>query len=133
MGAMAVAIKSLKKREYTVRIITRDSTQMNRDPRRVMAHRGILSRKLTSSMIVTISSGRLEADSAVRPEASMIEDTIPWPTVNRAVISSMPWDTAAWAKAKRTKHFSTCSGFRNSVKLPQVLTTPITKKITNKA
>ena len=97
------------------------------------AHRGMLSRKLTSSMIVTISSGKVVSARADRPDAPIMVFTIPWPTVKRAVISSMPWDTAAWARAKRTKHFSTCSGFRNSVKLPQVFTTPITKKITSRA
>ncbi len=74
---IAVVIKSLKKREYTARIITRDSGQMNRDPSKVTAHRGVLSRKLTSSRIMTISPGRPEEDSTVRPEASIMVFTIP--------------------------------------------------------
>ena len=116
IGAIAVAIYNLKKRLYTVKIITKDSTQMNRELSSVIAHKGMLSRNPTSSMMFTISSGRTEADSPAMPEASMMVVTIPWPTVNRAVISSMPWDTAASASANRTKHFSTCSGFRSSVK-----------------
>lgn len=90
MGAIAVAMKTLKNRLYTVRIITRDSTQMNREPKRVTAHRGILSRKPTSSMTATISSGRAVAVAPVRPEEDRMVSTIPWATRNRAVMSSMP-------------------------------------------
>jgi hypothetical protein len=73
----------------------RDNTQMNRDPSRVMAHREMLSRKPTSSMTVTISSGRVVSVSADIPEAVMMVEIIPWATLKSAVISSMPWVTAA--------------------------------------
>ena len=70
--------------------MTSDKTQINRDPRSVTAHSGILSRKPTSSMMVTISSGRAVSDMAVRPEASIMVDTAPWAMLNRAIISSKP-------------------------------------------
>ena len=75
---------------YTVRIITRDSTQMNREPSRVTAHRGMLSRKPTSSIIATISSGSSAAADPAMPEEDRMVSTIPWATRNRAVMSSMP-------------------------------------------
>ncbi len=48
----------MKNREQTVNIMIRDSTQMNRDPSRAMTHRGMLSMKPTSSMMITISASR---------------------------------------------------------------------------
>ena len=63
----------------------------------------------------------------------MMVEIIPWATLNSAVISSMPWVTAAWASTKRIKHLNTISGFFNSVKLPQVLTMPMTKNSTSRA
>ena len=84
---------------------------MSSDPSRVTAHRGMLSRKPTSSMMETISAGSVVAAKADRPEDAMMEDTIPWPMVNSAVISSIPLETAAWARMKRTKHLIVCSGF----------------------
>ena len=90
---------------------------MNRDPSRVMAHRGMLSQKPTSSMMVTISAGRVVSVSADSPEAVMMVEIIPWATLNSAVISSIPWVTAACASTKRIKHLNTISGFFNSVKL----------------
>ena len=47
--------------------------------------------------------------------------------------SSMPHDTAACASTKRMKHLKATSGFFISAKLPQVLTTPITKNSTSSA
>ena len=52
---------------------------MNRDPSRVMAHRGMLSQKPTSSMMVTISAGRVVSVSADSPEAVMMVEIIPGP------------------------------------------------------
>lgn len=78
-----------------MRIITRESTQINREPSRVMAHRGILSINPTLSMVVTISSGRVVADTAVRPEEDMMVVTMPWAMLNSAIISSIPWPIAA--------------------------------------
>ncbi len=98
------------------KIIIKDNTQMNRDPSRVMAHRGMLSQKPTSSMMVTISAGRVVSVSADSPEAVMMVEIIPWATLNSAVISSIPWVTAVCASTKRIKHLNTISGFFNSVK-----------------
>ena len=106
---------------------------MNREPSSVTAHRGMLSKNPTSSMMFTISSGSVVAVMADKPDELMMEDTMLWAMLNRAVISSMPWDTAAWASTKRTKHLSACSGFFNSAKLPIVFTTPITKNSTSRA
>ena len=113
--------------------MTSDSTQINNDPSRVMAHRGMLSRKPTSSMMVTISAGSVVAVSADSPEAVMMVEIIPWATWNSADISSMPWVTATWASTKRIKHLNTISGFFNSVKLEHVFTMPITKNSTSRA
>jgi hypothetical protein len=98
-----------------------------------MAQRGMLSRKPTSSMMVTISSGRVVSVSADIPEAVMIVEIIPCATLKSAVISSIPWVTAAWASTKRIKHLNTISGFFNSVKLEHVFTIPITKNSTSRA
>ena len=70
--------------------MTSDSTQINSEPSRVTAHSGMLSKKPTSSMMDTISSGRAVSDMAVRPEASMMVDTAPWAMLNSAIINSKP-------------------------------------------
>ena len=72
----------------------RDNTQMNREPSRVMAHRGMLSMKPTSSMIVTISRGKAVSVSTDSPEVSMMVEMIPCATWNRAIMNSIPWVTA---------------------------------------
>ena len=113
--------------------MTRASTQINREPSRVMAHRGMLSINPTLSMMATISSGSVVALRSARPDESMMVEIMPWATRNRAVMSSIPYITAAWARIKRTKHLKAISGFFSSVKLPQVLTTPITKNSTRRA
>lgn len=46
-------------------------------------------------MVVTISSGRVVADTAVRPEEDMMVVTMPWAMLNSAIISSIPWPIAA--------------------------------------
>ena len=70
--------------------MTSDSTQINNDPSRVIAQRGMLSTNPTSSMMDTISLGNDAADVTVIPEESMIVVTIPWATPNRAIINSSP-------------------------------------------
>ena len=80
---------------------------MNSDPSRVMAQRGMLSKKPTSSMMVTISAGRVVSVSADSPEAVMMVEIMPCATLKSAVISSMTWVTAAWASTKRIKHLNT--------------------------
>ena len=113
--------------------MTSDSTQMNNDSKSVTAHNGMDSNSPTPSMTDTISSGNVVADMAVSPEAPMMVVTIPCATLNRAVISSIPWEAAACANTKRIKVLNTTSGRFISVKLPQVLTTPITKNNTRSA
>ena len=70
--------------------MTSDSTQINRDPSSVTAHSGMLSKKPTSSMIVTISSGSAVADMVVRPDVPMMVEMAPWAMLNKAIIRSMP-------------------------------------------
>ena len=60
-----------------MRIITRESTQINREPRSVIAHNGMLSKNPTLSIVVTISLGRVVAVRADGPEENMMVDTIP--------------------------------------------------------
>ena len=84
-------------------------------------------------MMLTISSGSVVADMALSPDESMIVVTMPWATRNAPVISSMPQLTAACANTKRIKHLNAISGFFISAKLPQVLTTPMTKNNTSSA
>ena len=50
---------------------------MSSDPSKVTAHRGMLSKKLTSSMMVTISAGSVVAAIADSPEELIMEDTMP--------------------------------------------------------
>ena len=84
-------------------------------------------------MMLTISSGSAVADMALSPDESMIVVTMPWATRKAPVISSMPQLTAACASTKRIKHLNAISGFFISAKLPQVLTTPMTKNNTSSA
>jgi len=112
--------------------MTRASTQINREPSRVMAHRGMLSINPTLSMMATISSGSVVALRSARPDESMMVETMPWAT-RTGRSWHIPYITAAWARIKRTKYLKAISGFFSSVKLPQVLTTPITKNSTRRA
>lgn len=68
----------------------RERTQINKDPSRVTAQRGMESHIPTFSMAVISSSGSVVGDMAVMPDASMMVDTAPWAIRNRAFISSMP-------------------------------------------
>ncbi len=84
-------------------------------------------------MILTSLIRQCGGDMAVRPEESMMVDTMPWATRNRASHQLHAPGTAACASTKRMKHLKATSGFFISVKLPQVLTTPITKNSTSSA
>ena len=53
-GASAVYIYKRKKRPYTVRIITKESTVMNKLPRIVTSHSGMLARSLMNHTTVHI-------------------------------------------------------------------------------
>ena len=74
---MAVYIYSLKKRPYTVIIMMKDSTQINRPPIRVTAHSGMDSKNPASSTAVTISVGSTVGDGVPKPPAVMMEETTP--------------------------------------------------------
>ena len=63
---------------------------MKSPPMSVTAHRGILSKKLQSSMAVTISAGRTLAWGLPSPAAFIMEDTMPWIISSRASINSIP-------------------------------------------
>ena len=111
--------------------MTKDSTVINNPPIKVTAQRGIDSKNPQSSIAVLILSGKTVGDAPLMPEADIILLISPCVIENRLISSSRPWVTAAFARAKRIKSFSACSGFFTSVKLPQVLTTPTTKNSTN--
>ena len=84
-------------------------------------------------MVSIMLSGSVAAATEVSPEDAMMLEIASCATPNRSVSSSMPLSTAACASTKRTKHLSAISGLRSSVKLPQVLTTPVAKNSTSNA
>ena len=105
---------------------------INSPPISVTAHKGILSQNPQFSIADTKSSGNTVSVADETPAAVIIE-AIPLCTIpNKVVINSIPCVMTAFAKMNRTKSFTACSGFFKSVKLPHVLTTPITKNRTNK-
>ena len=110
-----------------------DSTVINNPPISVTAHKGILSKNPQSSMVVTISAGKVVCSGVPNPAAFIMVEIVPCTILNKASISSIPYVITPFASAKRTKSFSACSGFFTSVKLPQVFTIPITKNNTSKA
>ena len=74
---MAVYIYILKNLPYTDRIMMNDSTQMNRPPISVTAHKGIDSKKPQSSTAVTISVGSMVACGDPKPaEFIIVEMTL---------------------------------------------------------
>ena len=70
--------------------MTSDSTQINSEPSSVTAQSGMLSSRPTSSIVVAISAGSVDASIAVRPDAPIIVWIAPCAIENSAVISSMP-------------------------------------------
>ena len=110
-----------------------ESTVINNPPISVTAHKGILSKNPQSSMVVTISAGKVVCSGVPNPAAFIIVEIVPCTILNSASISSIPYVITPFANAKRTKSFKACSGFFTSVKLPQVFTIPITKNNTSKA
>lgn len=127
IGEIAVAIYSLKKRLYTVRIITMESAQIRSEPNSVTAHRGMLSKRLTSSIRAAICSGSSTGVVVVNPDAPMIVLTAPWHILNRVFVICRLYVMAALAQAKRTNTLNAASGRFNSAKDPQDFMTPITK------
>ena len=83
---------------------------MNSVPRRDTSQRGMLCMKLTSSMAVTISSGRDAASVTAVPMPCMAAETALPQMEKMAVIISMPFPTATLAAAKRMKWRRTNSG-----------------------
>ncbi len=90
MGANAVYIYSRKNRPYTVRIMTKDSTMMNRLPRIVTSHSGMLARKLTFVMASEISVGSVTIASEIPPIPTATCATIPLQISKTASMISMP-------------------------------------------
>ena len=133
IGASAVYIYSLKNRPYTVIIIMNDKTVINSPPISVTAHNGILSKKPHSSIFVIISAGKVVWLGVPNPADVIIVEIVPCTILNRASISSRPQVITPLAMANLMNSFNACSGFLTSVKLPQVRTTPTTKKSTSKA
>ena len=109
------------------------NTVMNSPPISVTAHSGILSKNPQSSTAFIISSGNTVSSVLPNPAVFIIVLVIPCTILKSAIINSNPYVTTPFAIAKRIKIFNACSGLFTSVKLPQVLTTPTTKKSTNKA
>lgn len=105
-----------------------DNTVMKRLPISVTAHSGILSKKPQSSIADTISLGSVILSKLPMPDAFMMVLTIPCTISKSAIISSSPYVTTPFAIANLMKSFRACSGFFTSAKLPQVFTTPTTKK-----
>ena len=108
-------------------------TVIKSPPINVTAHRGILSKNPQSSTASMISSDKTVSSVLPNPAVCIIVLVTPCMILNNAIISSSPYVTTPFAIAKRIKIFNACSGLFTSVKLPQVLTTPTTKKSTNKA
>ena len=110
-----------------------DKTVMNSPPIKVTAHNGMLSKKPQSSTAVTISAGSTVSCAAPKPAAFMMVEISPCTMLNRAIISSKPYVTAALARAKRINTLRACSGRFSSAKEPQVFITPTTKNKTSSA
>lgn len=114
MGARAVAIKILKKRPYTVSIMTRDSAQIKRLPKSVTIQRGMLSQKPTLVIASITVCGRSVAISGVRPEYDIMVDIAPCAISKTISKISMQKVIAASAKAKRMKSFKAAYCFHDS-------------------
>ena len=89
-GASAVYIYRRKNRPYTVRIITNDSTVMNRLPRIVTSHKGTLAKKLTFSMADYTSPGNATIACEMPPIPAAISETTPLQMKKMLSMMSMP-------------------------------------------
>ena len=89
-GASAVYIYRRKNRPYTVRIITNDSTVMNRLPRIVTSHKGMLAKKPTFSMAACTSPGSATIACEMPPIPAAISLTTPLQMEKMLSIMSMP-------------------------------------------
>ena len=76
---------------------------MSRLPRKDTSHSGMLCKKPTSSMALTISEGSAAVVVTPPPMLFMDADTTLPQMEKIAVISSIPRPTATFAKTKRTK------------------------------
>ena len=73
----AVYIYNLKNLPYTVIIRMNDSTVINNHPISVTAHNGILSKNPQSSMVVTISAGKVVCSGVPNPAAFIMVEIVP--------------------------------------------------------
>ena len=88
----------------------KDSIVINILPSRVTAHRGMLSKKPTSSIAVMIVSGSTVSVAVPTPTVVMIVLVIPCTMSKIANMNSMPYTTRPRAMAKRMNNFAACSG-----------------------
>lgn len=102
-GASAVYIYRRKNRPYTVRIITNDSTVMNRLPRIVTSHKGMLARKPTFSMAACTSPGSATIACEMPPIPAAISLTTPLQMEKMLSMMSMPYPTKVLAATKRIR------------------------------
>ena len=77
MGASAAKIYNLNIRPYTVKIMTNDSTVINRLPSNVTIHSGIESQKPTEFILSMTSCGSDVPPEPVNPDCPMMVETIP--------------------------------------------------------
>jgi hypothetical protein len=111
-----------------------DSTVINRPPKSVTAHNGILSKNPVLLIAVTISAGSTAGEELLPiPDEFIIVDINPCTMLSSAIISSSPYTTAALAIAKRMNTLIATSGRFISANEPIVFITPTTKNSTNRA
>jgi hypothetical protein len=89
-GAIAVYIYSLKNRPYTVIIMMKLSTVMNRPPSSVTAHKGIDAKKPVLLIASFMLSGSTVLFAPANPAAVIIRAIKPCTILKSAIISSKP-------------------------------------------
>ena len=80
----------LKNLPYTASIMMNESTVTSSPPSNVTAHRGMASRKPTSSMASTISPGSAAGAADAKPTVSIMSPMSPCTTSRNAIMSSSP-------------------------------------------
>ena len=88
---------------YTVIIRINDSTVINNPPISVTAHKGILSKNPQSSMVVTISAGKVVCSGVPNPAAFIMVEIVPCTILNSASISSIPYVITPFANANEQR------------------------------
>ena len=110
----------------------KDRTVMSRLPRKDTSHNGMLCKKPTSSMALTISAGSAAVVVTPPPMLFMDADTTLPQMEKIAVISSIPGPTATFASTKRMKCRSANSGLCSSRKDAAEEKIPIAKNSTSR-